>query len=234
MAEGETQVTGTTRTEGQTEPSLLTQQATTPETTPETKPETKTEPSLLTQKEEKTETKVEGAPEKYEDFTVPEGYTLDEGVSKEFTEIAKALNLPQAGAQQLVDFYVSKTQEAFRQPFETYKSMIQGWQNEVKSHAEITAARSSDGKLTGIDQVKAVVSRAIDGIGDPKLASDFRAALDLTGAGNHPAVARVLFRWAQQVTEGGAVRGGGPSPLGQREPGAAPKSQAHALYPNLA
>src|SRR5258708_4608855 len=54
-----------------------------------------------------------GAPETYADFKVPDGYTLDADVAKEATTIFKALNLGQDQAQQLVDFYVGKTTEAF-------------------------------------------------------------------------------------------------------------------------
>jgi len=43
-------------------------------------------------------------------------------------------------------------------------------------------------------------------LSDPK----FREALVFTGAGNHPAIVRTLYRWARSLSEGGAVIGGAP------------------------
>jgi hypothetical protein len=134
------------------------------------------------------------------------------------------MNLPQAHAQQLVDFYVKKTQESFQQPFNTYQDIRKGWVEEAKSHPEIGR---------NLDQVIATVGRAIDGLGDAKLASDFRAAMDFTGAGDNPAFIRVFYKFAQMVTEGGAVKGTGPAAAGQQNPAQGPRSAAHALYPNL-
>src|SRR5882762_10933205 len=46
-----------------------------------------------------------GAPEKYEDFKLPDGYKMDETASKEVTAMFKELNLSQDQAQKLVDYY---------------------------------------------------------------------------------------------------------------------------------
>jgi hypothetical protein len=166
----------------------------------------------------------DGAPEAYADFRVPEGFALDEEVSKEAGALFKGLNLSQDQAQSLVDFYTKQTREAFEAPFNAWKDTQDKWISEVKADPEI------GGRL---DQVKATVSRAIDGLGDPKLAADFRQAMDYTGAGNNPAFIRAFYKLAQKVTEGGAVQGRNPSAFGQKEPGAAPPSTAKALYPNL-
>jgi hypothetical protein len=165
-----------------------------------------------------------GAPEAYEAFKVPEGTELDAAVAAEAGALFKGLNLPQAAAQQLVDFYVKKTTESFQQPFNAYQDIRKGWVEEAKNHPEI-------GK--NLDQVIATVGRAIDGLGDVKLASDFRQAMDFTGAGDNPAFIRVFYKLAQMVTEGGAVKGVGPAATGQRSPGERPATAAHALYPTL-
>jgi len=166
-----------------------------------------------------------GAPDKYEEFNVPDGYTLDPEVATAAGELFKGMNLTQGNAQKLVDFYVTKTQEAFNAPFRAYQDMVEGWVKEVKAHPEI------GGKL---DQVKATVASAIDSLGDASLARDFRKAMDLTGAGNHPAFVRVFYKLAQMVTEGNAVAGKGPSPHGQAAPGQSTRpSLAQAMYPTL-
>jgi hypothetical protein len=165
-----------------------------------------------------------GAPEAYTEFKVPEGFALDETVSKEASALFKSSGLNQEQAQAFVDFYTAKTKEAFDAPYNAWRDTQEKWVNEIKADSEI------GGKL---DSVKATISKAIDGLGDTKLANDFREAMDFTGAGNNPAFIRAFYRLAQKVTEGGAVTGRGPSPLGQKEPGAGPPSVAAALFPNL-
>ena len=48
--------------------------------------------------------KVEGAPEKYEDFKVPEGMVLSDERKGKFSEHAKALGLTQESAQKALEF----------------------------------------------------------------------------------------------------------------------------------
>src|SRR6266403_1426137 len=47
-----------------------------------------------------------GAPEAYTDFTLPEGVKLEGETLKSAQELFKDLNLPQDGAQRLVDFHL--------------------------------------------------------------------------------------------------------------------------------
>lgn len=164
-----------------------------------------------------------GAPEKYETFTAPEGFTLDEKVATEASALFKGMNLSQAQGQQLVDFYASKAAEAAQAPYDAYLSMREGWVSEVKADAEIGSK---------LPQVKTTIAKAIDSLGDPALATAFREAMDFTGAGDHPAFIKAFYKLAQRVTEGGHVQGKGPSAFGQAAPGAA-RSAAHAVYPNL-
>lgn len=199
-------------------------------TTPQTSTTATESPSLANQSGESlanqkpTEAKTEGgAPETYAAFSVPEGYTLDEAVSKEASAIFKAMNLPQAQAQQLVDFYTAKTTESANQPYQTWNDMQEKWVKEVK-----------DDPVMGprLNEIKTTISRAIDGLGDPKLAQSFREAMDFTGAGNNPAFIKAFWKLSEKVTEGGHVAGNGPSPQGQRRANEAP-SAARAMYPNL-
>jgi hypothetical protein len=97
------------------------------------------------------------------------------------------------------------------------------WVKEVKADPELGPR---------LNEVKTTISRAIDGLNNPKLARDFREAMDFTGAGNNPAFIRAFYKLAQMVTEGGHVAGGGPSAAGQKRAGEMP-SAAQAMYPNL-
>jgi len=191
----------------------------TPITTPTT--ETKAEP---TEKKSVLNEPEAGSPKEYEAFKVPEGYELDAEVSKEASGLFKGMNLSQADAQKLVDFYVSKTTESADAPYKLWEQTQERWVNEVRADPELGS------KLAA---VKTAVSKMIDGVGDAKLASDFRSAMDYTGAGNNPAFIKVMYALAQRLTEGGHVSGTAPSEIGQARPGSRPATAAKALYPNL-
>jgi hypothetical protein len=133
------------------------------------------------------------------------------------------MNLSQAQAQQLVDFYTAKTTESANQPYQVWQETQENWVKEVKADPVLGPR---------LNEVKTTISRAIDALGDPKLAQGFREAMDYTGAGNNPAFIKAFYKLAQMVTEGGHVAGGGPSPQGQRRAGEMP-SAAQAMYPNL-
>lgn len=183
--------------------------------------------ALLNKTEGEKDVKAQGAPEKYETFKVPEGQELDEKFASEAGTTFKELGLTQTQAQSLVDLYSKKALEIGEAPYKMYTDMRNGWRNEVVKNPAL-------GDGTSIKpEVKATIGRAIDSLGDAKLAADFKQAMDLTGAGDHPAFVKVFHKLSQMLGEGTSVSGKGPSPLGQRQPGAAPKSAAAALYPNL-
>jgi len=144
-------------------------------------------------------------------------------VAAEASKIFKGMNLNQDQAQQLVDFYTAKTTESANQPYQVWNEMQEKWVKEVKADP-VMGSR--------LNEIKTTISRAIDGLGDPKLAQEFRAAMDYTGAGNNPAFIRAFWKLSQMVTEGTHVAGNGPSPAGQRRAGEMP-SAAQAMYPNL-
>jgi hypothetical protein len=207
---------------GQTTTPLTTtpQTSTTTETTSEP-----TEKSLVSQTGTSLANQpATGAPEAYEPFTVPDGFELNEGVAKEAGELFKGMNLPQAEAQKLVDFYSSKTIEAVNAPYDAWRKTQEEWVKQVKSDPNIGPRLS---------QVTQTISRAIDSLGDARLASEFRAAMDYTGAGNNPAFIKAFFKLAEKITEGGHVSGKGPSAAGQQRPGTTTGMGARAMFPNL-
>ena len=175
--------------------------------------------SLLNERQGNDPAKV---PETYE-FKMPDGYEMDETVGKEVTTLFKEIGLDQPSAQKLLDFYVAKASDAAEAPYRLWVDTQKEWVDQIKADPDL-------GKR--LPEVKATVAKAIDGLGDPKLAADFRQAMDVTGAGNHPAFVKAFWKLAQMVTEGGHVSGKGPSAEGQKAPDAAPLTAARALYPN--
>src|SRR6516165_4290113 len=167
----------------------------------------------------------QGAPEKYEDFKTPEGFVLDQEAAGEFGTLAKKGNLSQSYAQELVDFYIKLQQQMNNAPAEFYEAKQNEWKSQINSDPEIGSS-----KWNG---TRASIGRLFDSLGDAKMTDAFREAMDYTGAGNHPAVVKFLARVAARLTEGGPVRGGGPSQEGMIRPGEGRPSAAQAIYPNL-
>lgn len=165
-----------------------------------------------------------GAPEAYSDFSIPEGHTLDAATLESATPIFRELGLSQDQAQKLVDFYSAKIGEINSQNESFMEQMRTEWRNQLKEDKDI------GGKL---DAVKVNVGRALDrmpeGIREP-----FKEAMNLTGAGDHPAVIKAMNYFAELVNEGTPVRGDNPSPHGQSRTGVETRpSAASAMYPNL-
>lgn len=164
------------------------------------------------------------APEAYADFKAPEGFEIDKETLAKATPVFKELGLSQENAQRMVDFYAQISKDAAEAPYKLYEEMRGKWRDEV-----IKDAALGDG--TGLrSEVKSTIGRAIDSL-PQDVARDFKAAMDLTGAGDNPAFIRAFYNLAQRIGEGTSVKAGAPAPVSK--PGAAPKSAAAALYPNL-
>ena len=210
----------------------------TPTTTPSTettpKPDAKT-PTLLNQIKEpaKPEPAKEGdkpdpkaVPEKYE-FKLPEGLELKPEVATEVDGLFRKLGLSGEAGQELMDFYISKTQSAAEAPYEAYVKTVEDWGKESSNHPDLR------GKLGAGKEITVRIGRLLDSLPDQQLAADFREHMDLTGAGNHHAFIRIMDHFARALTEGTSVTGNGPAKVGQSEPGRPAPSAAAALYPHL-
>lgn len=169
-------------------------------------------------------------PEKYE-FTPPANYTVDPKLVEAITPLFKELGITQEAGQKLFDFHTAQMIEAAKAPATAVETMRADWRTKVSADTEM--AKAINGDKTGLDAVKLDIGRALTHL-DPALATDFKSAMDLTGAGDHPAFVKAMWKLSQLVTEGKHVIGGNPSPLGQKPPGAADRpSAAKSMFPNL-
>ena len=165
-----------------------------------------------------------GAPKAYADFSIPEGHTLDAATIESATPIFRELGLSQDQAQKLVDFYSAKIGEINSQNEGFMEQMRTEWRNQLAADKEI------GGKL---DAVKVDIGRALDRI-PAEVRTAYKEAMDLTGAGDNPAIIKAMYSLAQLVNEGTPVRGDNPSPHGQSRTGVETRpSAASAMYPNL-
>ncbi|MBJ2290745.1 hypothetical protein JFT44_12445 [Pseudomonas sp. MF5691] len=162
-----------------------TEAATTETKTPE---QTQQEADAAKDKEEGKD-KPTGAPEAYEDFTLPEGMEMDVEILGEFKNLAKELNIPQAKAQQLIDFQsqlASKQAEAYQA---AVTKQAQDWAAEIKNDPEIGGEN--------YDKSVASAIKVIQSFGDPALTE----LLNTSGLGNHPALFKFCHRISAAISE---------------------------------
>lgn len=165
-----------------------------------------------------------GAPETYTDFKLPDGAVLDVEVLGKASPLFKELNLTQDQAQKLVDFYNDINTASKEKLAAVVTEMRTEWRDQVK--ADKILGPKLDNVITEIGRAKAHLPAEVR--------SAFESALDITGAGDHPAIVRGFYEMAKLVNEGSHVQGGKPSPEGQTKSGATtPPSLAGAMYPNL-
>jgi hypothetical protein len=196
---------------------------TTPTTTPSTPPAV-TPPSTEKKPDDKPADKPV-VPETY-DFKAPDNYTLDPKLLETVTPIFKELGLTNEQAQKLVDIQIGREIANAKAPQDAYAATRTEWQTKTKADPEMSAY--------GFDNVKTDIGKVITAL-PADLQPAFREAMDITGAGDHPAFVKAMWKLASLVTEGSHVSGRGPSPQGQRAPGTNDKpSPAQAMYPKLA
>ena len=123
-----------------------------------------------------------GAPESYTDFSVPEGHTLDAAAVEAATPIFRELGLSQDQAQRLVNFYSTQVGKINAENEGYMETLRTQWREELKADKDI------GGKL---DQVKVEIGRGLDRL-PPTVRDNFKAAMDMTGAGDHPAVIKAI------------------------------------------
>ncbi len=115
-----------------------------------------------------------GAPEKYEDFNVPDGMELDTKLLDEALPVFKDLNLDQAGAQKLVDLHESFAKQVVEAQEEAWKTTMDDWREQAKNDKEFGGQAFSESLAT--------TKIAIDAFGS----DEFKQMLEVTGVGNHP------------------------------------------------
>lgn len=200
-----------------TEGTILDQSQT--QTTPPTSSTTETTPN------DSTTTSPVGAPDKYE-FTPPDGAELDPKTIESATAVFKELGLTQAQANKLVEFQFARDAEIAKKPAEVYNQMRADWREAVEKDPQIGGQK--------LDETRAEIGKAIATLPAP-LQKDFKDAMNLTGAGDNPAIVKAFLAFAKSVNESTKhVAGGNPSPMGQNAPGGNSKpTPAAAMFPNL-
>ncbi len=149
-----------------------------------------------------------GAPETYTDFSLPDGYSVDEAMLNDYQSYAQDNNLSQEAAQAGVDLVVKmKTEEA-----EGYVREQQTWVESIKADTELGGDK--------FDASLATAFKARDKYASPELID----LLNTSGLGNHPEVFRLFHNVGKSLSEDQLVTGS-----------AGNQAQSHekVLYPNM-
>ncbi len=140
-----------------------------------------------------------GVPEQY-DFTatIPEGVEMDEAITKEYSDIAKSMNLTNEQANQIAGFGIKYGQQIADAVRSQYNAEVKAWGEAAKAEmgAKFESTMSTAG--AGIEAVEKVVP-------------GIRKALNETGAGNRIEVIRAFEMLGQlvQADPGKMVNAGG-------------------------
>ncbi len=176
------------------------------EAAPQPQPQASIQPSPLPASPESALLATAAEPVTYEAFKLPEGAAVDPESLASATELFRASALNQEQAQKFIDLAVSREQSAARKGVQAFVDLQNKWVSEIKADPDIGGER--------LTSSLASASRAIDRLGVPGL----REALNLTGAGNHPAVVKAFVRLGQMVSEDRFLPGKDAAPAASRSP----------------
>jgi hypothetical protein len=141
-------------------------------------------------KKAEEDAKKAGAPEKYEDFKMPEGVEVDTALVESITPIFKDLNLNQDQAQKIIDYYskevLPRQSEQINQQWDKIRA---DWETQAKADKEYGGEK--------FEENFHYAKKAMDQFATPEL----RSAMDQYGFGNHPEVIRLMVRIGKQMSE---------------------------------
>ncbi len=191
--------------ETQTEETTETPQSLVSETTTEegvtTSTEETTEEGTTTETTDEETAEETPEPLTVESYNIPEGTEIDTDTLGSFTELMNNNELSRADlAQGIIDLQIETTQKAMESATEAAQTLWNGtqttWQDEARALPNIGGDH--------MDKTLATIKKGLETVGATK---DTFAAMDLTGAGNHPEIIRVLHALTVNLGEGGPVRG---------------------------
>lgn len=166
----------------------------------------------------------------FEAFKLPDGMTVDGGKLGEFTkELAEFETRTKADhasmqefGQKLMDRHVAEVQGTVERLNDYYKSAFEKQRNDWKEAFE------KDSEIGG-NRAETSVNAALQFIrthgGTEAHQAEFRALMDSTGVGNHPALIRILAKANAVLGEG--------KPLPGVKPPAAPQGKAQRRYSGM-
>jgi len=145
-------------------------------------------------------------------LTMPEGVPLDEELFKALSPSFKEIGLTQGQAQKLVDGYIKAETARMGSQSEAFGEIQESWVKEAKNDKEIGGDKW--------DETLMHAKRAVGQFSTPALL-DY---LNVSGAGNHPEMIRLMAKVGAMIGEDNPAQGGAGE-------AAKPTDAAYILFP---
>jgi hypothetical protein len=155
---------------------------------------------------------ITGAPEKYEAFTMPEGFEIKGDVLSEFHDLAKGLGLSQEKAQGLAALAAKNAQTTLQATRDNWDKTREGWVESLQNDKDY----GGENFVKTVESAKRVVRKFA---AEPEGFIDF---LDASGLGDHPGLIKFLANVDKAMGEDRSVDG--------RPKGGTPKTAAQTIY----
>ena len=137
-------------------------------------------------------------PLKAEDITFPEGVVADEAAMTGFLELMNDTEIsPAERAQKLIDLQLSIAEDAGKASQALWDKTQSDWQAEALALPEI-----------GGDQLPKTLANIKSGLDKLGATKETYAALNFTGAGNHPLIIQILSKATAHLVEGAPLKDG--------------------------
>lgn len=176
----------------------------------------RTDTLLTTGEKPEAEPESKSAPETYSDFTLPEGFTLDDDSKTAFTTMAKEMDLKQDQAQKVIDLYVKNQQSQAGKAEQYFKEEYERNVKAVQDDQEI-------GGVNYADKVK-LANSVITKFGNAQVDKVLKGSL----FANHPEVVRMFYKIGKAMSEDTLV-----DPDDGGEGGTTPKPIEKRVYPDM-
>ncbi len=133
----------------------------------------------------------------YEPFVLPEGVSADPEIMTAYTELVGGARIPQETAQKLVDLHTAAAQKfassLIEQQHSTFAETRRGWQKQVMADEELGGASHHT--------TMGAIARMRDRFVPEEHRAEFNTFMRVTGAGDHPAMLRLLHNVARTFDE---------------------------------
>lgn len=136
------------------------------------------------------------APEKYEDFSMPEGFTLTGEMLEEATGLFRELDLSQDHAQKLVDYFVKRTIDDKAKGLEALVTQRKEWRAQIRNRPNFESERA----LAQKGMAKIVTDQ------------DERELFNDSWMQDHPALWKMFVKVGRLVSEDNIPSGGSGGP----------------------
>lgn len=152
---------------------------------------------------EKKDEQPEGAPESYENFTVPEGVEIAEEVMPDVQALFKELNLPQAKAQEVFEKLLGIQERINGTP---EQQMQQAEQQIIALNTSLAEQCKQLPDIGGekFAESLATASKVMQQFGTPEL----RSLIALTGVGSHPEFFKMMVAIGSKMSPDTFEQGG--------------------------